>query len=43
MQSNFWSGSKYLDQHKTFWDLYKRTRHLLQLAFDKKDTIFGTA
>ena len=23
MQSNFWAGSKNLDQHKTFWDLQK--------------------
>ena len=23
MQSNFWAGSKNLDQHKTFWDLKK--------------------
>ena len=23
MQSNFWSGSKNLDRHKTFWDLQK--------------------
>ena len=23
MQSNFWAGSKYLDQHKIFWGLLK--------------------
>ena len=23
MQSNFWAGTKYLGQHKTFWDLKK--------------------
>ena len=23
MQSNFWAGSKNLERHKIFWDLYK--------------------
>jgi hypothetical protein len=38
MQSNFWAGSKNLDQPKTFWDLPKDKASVLHNSQKKRGT-----